>query len=124
MSKRWRGFSSYTVIGIANTVIHWQVFFVLRAALDLSQAFSNFLAFCLAASFSFYANALYTFDSRATLGRYLLFMLCVGGLSLLVGALGDRWQLPGLLTVVAFSLISLIGGFLLSKYLIFRAGGT
>ena len=124
MSKLWMGFSSYTVIGIANTVIHWQVFFVLRAALDLSQACSNFLAFCLAASFSFYANALYTFDMRATLGRYLLFMLCMGGLSLLVGAMGDRWQLPGLLTVVAFSLISLIVGFLLSKCLIFRTGGA
>ncbi|NMX68539.1 GtrA family protein [Pseudomonas sp. WS 5111] len=120
MSRLWIGFSSYTVIGIANTVIHWQLFFVLRAALDLSQALSNFLAFCVAASFSFFVNATFTFGVSASLGRYLLFMLCLGCLSLVVGWMGDYWRLPGLATVAVFSLSSLLCGFLLSKYLVFR----
>ena len=65
MTRLWKGFSRYTVIGIANTVIHWQLFFVFRAAFELSQAVSNLLAFCMAASFSFYVNAIYTFAMPA-----------------------------------------------------------
>jgi putative flippase GtrA len=120
MTRLWKGFSSYTLIGIANTVIHWQLFFVFRVAFDFSQAASNFLAFCMAASFSFYANATCTFGMPASLPRYGLFMLCMGGLSLGVGWLADRWRVPGIVTVVAFSLISLVCGFLLSKWVVFR----
>lgn len=116
----WKGFSSYTVIGVANTLIHWQLFFVCRSAFDFSQATSNFLAFCVAASFSFYMNTLYTFRVLASWWRYLLFMGCMGGLSLLTGWLADRWRLPGIVTLVVFSLLSLVGGFVLSKWVVFR----
>ncbi|RMP59040.1 hypothetical protein ALQ18_00103 [Pseudomonas marginalis pv. marginalis] len=120
MNSAWKGFSSYTVIGVANTLIHWQLFFVLRGAFDLSQATSNLVAFCTAASFSFYVNALYTFATPASLPRYLVFMLCMGGLSLGVGVLADHWRVPGFVTVVVFSLISLVCGFFLSKWVVFR----
>ena len=123
MTRLWKGFSRYTVIGIANTVIHWQLFFVLRTAFELSQAFSNLLAFCVAASFSFYVNAIYTFAMPASWPRYGLFMLCMGGLSLGVGWLADRWRLPGLVTVLVFSLLSLVCGFLLSRWVVFREPG-
>ncbi len=120
MSGLWKGFSSYAVIGIANTVIHWQLFFVCRTAFEFSQALSNFVAFCMAASFSFYMNTLYTFSLPASWLRYLAFMVCMGGLSLLVGALADRWHLPGLVTVAVFSALSLVCGFLLSRHVVFR----
>ncbi|WP_339560663.1 GtrA family protein [Pseudomonas sp. EA_65y_Pfl1_P113] len=123
MTRLWKGFSSYTVIGVANTVIHWQLFFVFRAAFELSQALSNFLAFCVAASFSFYVNALYTFAMPASWLHYLLFMACMGGLSLVVGGLADRWRVPGIVTVVVFSLVSLVCGFLLSRCVVFRERG-
>lgn len=119
MSRVWKGFSTYSVIGVVNTFIHWQLFFVLRVAFDASQALSNFLAFCAAASFSFYANAFFTFAMPSSLWRYLMFMMCMGGVSLAVGGLADYWQLPGMVTVVVFSLISLVIGFLLSKWLVF-----
>ena len=123
MAGLWKGFSSYTVIGVANTLIHWQLFFVARSAFGLSQATSNLLAFCVAASFSFYANALYTFAMPTSWARYLLFMLSMGGLSLAVGWLADRWQLPGMVTVVVFSVLSLVCGFLLSRWVVFRERG-
>ncbi len=123
MARLWKGFSSYAVIGVANTLIHWQLFFVFRAVLDLSQAVSNFLAFCVAASFSFYVNAIYTFAMSASLARYLVFMACMGGLSLGVGWLADRWRAPGIVTVVVFSLVSLVCGFLLSRWVVFRERG-
>ncbi|WP_297834905.1 GtrA family protein [Pseudomonas sp.] len=120
MTRVWKGFSTYTVIGIGSTLIHWQLFFVLRAAFDASQALGNFLAFCAAASFSFYANAIFTFAMPVSLGRYLMFMICMGGLSVVVGGAADRWHLPGIVTVVVFSLTSLVVGFLISKWLVFR----
>lgn len=119
MARSGTGFFSYALVGIANTLIHWQLFFVFHEAVGLSQARSNFLAFCAAASFSFVVNARYTFAVKPTIRRYGLFLGCLGGLSLLIGGLADRWQLPGLLTLVVFSLISLCGGFLLSRWLVF-----
>ena len=47
-------------------------------------------------------------------------MVCMGGLSLAVGKIADNWNLPGIVTVVVFSLISLVLGFVLSKWLVFR----
>ncbi|MGH8462634.1 MAG: GtrA family protein, partial [Pseudomonas sp.] len=100
MARLWKGFSTYAVIGVANTLIHWQLFFVLREAFELSQALSNLLAFCVAATFSFYVNAAYTFAVAPSAARYLLFLLCLGGVSLAVGWLGDHWRLHGMITVV------------------------
>ncbi|MGF6096034.1 GtrA family protein [Pseudomonas sp. 18175] len=120
MTGLWKGFSSYAVIGIANTVIHWQLFFVCRAAFEFSQAVSNLLAFGVAATFSFYMNALYTFTVPASWVRYLIFIASMGGLSLLVGGLADHWHLPAIITVVVFSLLSLVLGFWLSKWVVFR----
>jgi len=116
----YKGLSSYTVIGVANTLIHWQIFFLLSVGFGLTQAASNLAAFCVAASFSFYMNALYTFDAKASVGGYLLFMLAMGALSLGVGHVGDVWRLHGLLTVALFSALSLVFGFLFSKYVVFR----
>ena len=120
MRLLWKGLSSYTVIGVANTLIHWQIFFLLSVAAGLSQAISNLAAFCVAASFSFYMNAQFTFAAHATVAGFLLFLLGMGTLSLGIGHLGDVWRLHGLLTVVLFSALSLVFGFLYSKYVVFR----
>ena len=120
MRLSYKGLSSYCVIGVANTLIHWQIFFLLSVAFGFTQATSNLAAFCVAASFSFYMNALYTFDAKASVGGYLLFMLAMGALSLGVGHAGDVWRLHGLLTVALFSALSLVFGFLFSKHVVFR----
>ncbi|AZD10238.1 Bactoprenol-linked glucose translocase [Pseudomonas chlororaphis] len=120
MRLLWKGISRYTVIGIANTFIHWLVFFLLSLVAGLSQALSNLAAFCVAASFSFYMNARFTFAAKASIGGYLLFLGGMGALSLGVGHAGDVWRLPGLLTVLVFSALSLVAGFLFAKYLVFR----
>jgi putative flippase GtrA len=124
MRLLWKGLSSYTVIGVANTLIHWQVFFLLSVAAGLSQALSNLAAFCVAASFSFYMNAQFTFAARSSVSGYLLFVLGMGALSLGVGYLGDVWRLHGFFTVALFSALSLVFGFLYSKYVVFRERGA
>lgn len=119
MARPSHAFSRYTLIGVANTLIHWQLFFILHAAVGLRQAYSNVLAFCAAASFSFVVNARFTFAATPSFKRYGAFMTCLGGLSVLTGWLADRWKLPALLTPVVFSLISLCGGYVLSRWLVF-----
>lgn len=120
MNAIWKAFLAYALVGLANTLIHWQVFFVLRVAVGLNQATSNFVAFCVAASFSFYANALYTFETKHSVAGYVLFLSVMGALSFIVGYLGDRWQVHGLLTVVTFSIVSLVIGFLFCRFVVFR----
>ncbi|AOP43193.1 GtrA family protein [Edwardsiella piscicida] len=114
-------FIKYVMIGILNTALHWAVFFTLHSQAALSQSFSNLYAFIVAVTFSFFCNARFTFQDRPTLKRYLLFTSFMGFLSWLTGYLGDRLHIAPLLTVMAFSLISLIMGFFYSKYIVFRS---
>lgn len=120
----FHGFPRFVSVGFLNTLIHWSTFAVLHAILGFSQALSNLAAFCLAVSFSFYANAHYTFKARATGSRYLLFVGFMGLLSLGVGYAADRLRLPGLITLIVFSAISLVCGFFYSKCFIFRERET
>ncbi|QAX86697.1 polysaccharide synthesis protein GtrA [Pseudomonas sp. DTU12.3] len=115
-----KGFSALTVIGIADGLIHWQLFFVLCTAVGLTQAASNFAAFCVAAAFSFYVNMLYTFESRTSVFGYLLFIMVMGGLSFSIGAIADAWDLPGLMTVAVFTLINLLLGYGFFRFVLFR----
>ena len=82
-----KGFPALTVIGIADALIHWQIFFVLCSAIGFTQAASNFAAFCVAAAFSFYVNMLYTFDSKTPVFGYLLCMGGMGGASFAIGSI-------------------------------------
>jgi putative flippase GtrA len=120
MKALWKGFYSYTIIAVANALIHWQIFYVLTVAAELSQAISNLVSFCVAASFSFYVNALYTFESKAAALGYLLFLGFMGVVSYCVGHIADLWQVHGLVTVTSFWLLYLIGELFFSRFVVFR----
>ncbi|MFK3772960.1 GtrA family protein [Pseudomonas sp. NPDC089406] len=115
-----RRFIRYGLVGLGNTLVHWLVFFGLHSGLGSSQARSNLLAFAVAASFSYYLNAHYTFAVRPSHGRYLLFVLGMGALSLGIGALADRIGLSPWLTLVAFSALSLVLGYAYSHTVVFK----
>ena len=108
------------VIGVVNALIHWQIFFVLTVAADLSQAASNLAAFCVAACFAFYVHALYTFENKATMLGYLLFSVVMGFVSYSVGRNADLWQVQGLVTVTSFWLLNLMGEFFFFRFVVFR----
>lgn len=119
MKALWKEFSTYAVVGVANTLIHWQIFYVLTIAAELSQAASNFSAFCVAAAFSFYVHALYTFEVGASVLRYLLYVFFMGVMSFVVGHYADVWKIHGLVTVGSFSLLSLVCGFFFSRFVLY-----
>lgn len=119
-----KGFPALTVIGIADALIHWQIFFVLCSAIGLTQAASNFGAFCVAAAFSFYVNLLYTFDSKTWVLGYVLFIALMGGTSFGIGAIADTRDWGGLLTVTVFTALDLMLGYYFFRFVLFRGQRT
>ncbi|EKS6730537.1 GtrA family protein [Enterobacter mori] len=113
-------FARYTSVGVVNTVIHWAIFALCYYRLGSSQALSNLAGFVFAVSFSFFINARFTFRSRTSTIRYLLYVGFMGTLSSCVGWVGDRLSTPPMLTAVAFSAISLVIGFLYAKFIVFN----
>ena len=89
-------FVRYTSVGVINTLLHWLVFAILFFA-GASQTIANLAAFCVAVTFSFFVNARWTF-----------------------GKLADRAHINPVITLVAFSAISLVFGFIYSRFIVFR----
>lgn len=116
----WKLFTKYGVVGILNTLIHWMVFLYLYYELLQKQAISNLVAFAIAVTFSFFVNARFTFKSYVSLKRYVLYVAFMGAMSWLVGALADNQKINPILTMTIFSAISLVLGFIYSKYIVFR----
>jgi len=113
-------FARYTSIGVINTLIHWAVFAVCIYAFHTSQALANFAGFVVAVSFSFFANARFTFKARTTTMRYMIYVGFMGTLSAVVGWEADKVSLAPIATLILFSAISLVCGFIYSKFIVFR----
>ncbi|MGA4467389.1 GtrA family protein [Enterobacter hormaechei] len=113
-------FAKYTSIGVINTLIHWVVFAICINAFHTSQALGNFAGFVVAVSFSFFANARFTFKSSTTTKRYMLYVGFMGSLSAAVGYAADKSGMAPIITLVVFSFISLMCGFIYSKLIVFR----
>ncbi|MEI2263871.1 GtrA family protein [Erwinia sp. CGal63] len=116
----WKLFAKYMSVGIVNTLLHWISFSFFVYALSCSQSFANLLAFLIAVSFSFIANAKWTFKREATKTRYFLFVIFMGILAWLTGYIADRLHFPVIVTLITFSFISLTTGFIYSKLVVFR----
>ncbi|USX01014.1 GtrA family protein [Pseudomonas proteolytica] len=113
-------FSRYATIGVLNTAVHWAAFFGAIYLFGLSQSISNLCAFCIAVTFSFILNARFTFKQKATGKKYTAYVVFMGALSVLVGAVSDAVHIAPIITLVFFSAVSLGIGFLYSRFVIFR----
>lgn len=112
-------FLRYVIIGGVNTFIHWSILGICFYVLHLSQATSNLLGFCVAVTFSFFANAKWTFNSETSLIRYFIFVGFMGLLAYAFGFLADYLSAPPFHTAVAFSAFSLLFGYVYSKFVVF-----
>lgn len=117
-----RYFRRYASVGMLNTALHWSVFALCLYVLKFDQALSNFIAFSLAVTFSFFVNARYTFNVIVSPVKYILYLMTMGGLSISIGALSDNFRFPAIVTLVLFSGVSLILGFVMSRFIIFKDG--
>lgn len=112
-------FTKYSSVGVMNTLIHWLAFAFLYSQ-HADQTLANFMAFCIAVTFSFFVNARWTFNTEATTMRYILYVCFMGSVAAGIGRLADYVHLTPLITLIAFSAISLITGFIYSNFIVFR----
>lgn len=112
-------FARYVTVGVINTAIHW-IIFAICIERGQPQSLSNFVAFCFAVTFSFFANAKWTFSAEATTIRYMMYVFFMGMVSIMIGSYADRLKVSPVATLVVFSAVSLICGFIYSKYFVFR----
>jgi len=115
-------FFKYVLVGVFNTALHVAVF-IAMLMIGSNQAVSNLVAFIMALSFSFLANARFTFRASVSLSRYLKFVAGMGSLSVALGYLGDRLDWQPMLTVTLFSLLSLVLGFFFSRWVFMEKRG-
>ncbi len=112
-------FSRYVVVGIANTSVHYTIYFCLVYA-AVSQSVSNLVAFLVAVTFSYLINAKFTFKATYKPLQYLGYVIFMSVLSFSIGWAGDKLNLPPIIALVLFSAISLFIGYRFSKYLFQR----
>jgi putative flippase GtrA len=117
--NRYPALLRYMLIGVVNTGIHWVVFALIYMSSGI-QSISNMMGFLFAATVSFFLNAKWTFKAKITKIRYFKMILFMACLSWFVGFLADRIGFNPLVTLVLFSTTSLILGFLISKFFVFR----
>lgn len=113
-------FSKYFSIGILNTLIHWGIFGLCYYVINGTQSLSNLMGFIVAVIFSFLMNAKFTFKNQITSIKFINYTCFMGLLSYLIGLAADNLNFPALVTLVTFSGLSLICGFLYSKYIVFK----
>lgn len=113
-------FKKYCAVGVMNTILHWGVFFLLIALIDLATGWANLIAFFVAVSLSYYLNARYTFEAAPTKSGYFYFVVFMAILSFTIGWFTDSLQLAPFFALVIFSMLSLISGFLYLRYIAFR----
>lgn len=113
-------FAKYVSVGVINTLIHWVVFALCFYVFRTNQAIANLSGFIVAVSFSFFANAKFTFQVASTSARYIMYVGFMGSLSAAAGWAADKSATPPLVTLMTFSVVSLICGFIYSKFIVFR----
>lgn len=113
-------FLRYSLTGILNTSIHWTLFFLSFTLFGCSQAGSNAVAFIFAVTVSFFINARWTFSQPVSLKRYVMWISAMALMALGTGWGGDLLVLDPFVTLIVFSAISLILGFLVAKRFVFR----
>ena len=108
----------YTVVGVANTLIHITVFSLL-VLVEVPAMFANPVAFLVAASLSFIANAKWTFDKPANMKRYILFIGIMGTIAAVSGKLADSFSWHPAVALIVFAGLSWVSGYLGSRFVVF-----
>ncbi|MGO3910058.1 GtrA family protein [Huaxiibacter chinensis] len=112
-------FIRFIFVGVANTAIHALIFLLFYILFSFPQSMANVIAFIVAATFSFVVNATWTFRKRKSALKYLSFISFMACLAWGTGRTADLVGLPAIFTLLIFSAISMVVGFLLSRYIIF-----
>lgn len=110
----------YALVGIVNTIVHWFIFFICLYFIVSSQAICNSVAFLISVTVSFFLNAHFTFKAHTNVTRYILFTGFMGIISFTTGFIADKVSLSPFLTLIIFTILSFMIGFIWSNYWVFK----
>ena len=113
-------FFCYGLVGLVNTAVHAAVFFSL-VALGAAQSVGNLVAFLVAVTVSFFANARFTFKQRPTVAKFFKMTAVMALLSFASGAAGDVLAVHPVVTFIVYCAVSYVAGFLLSRFFVFAS---
>lgn len=108
----------FAVVGVVNSAVHVVVLVIFFWS-GFSQAVANFLAFFVAATFSYLANGFLTFQIRPNILRYMVFLVVNGSVAYGFGFLADLFGWPVLFTMISFSIVSYVVGYFGGKRWVF-----
>lgn len=112
-------FKKYFHVGIINTALHWLTFYIVYRLCE-EQSLSNLAGFLLSVSFSYVANAKYTFEKTVKISKYILYITFMGAMSYIFGYVSSLLHFHAIVTLILFSGFSLIAGFIFSKIVVFK----
>ena len=116
-------FFRFGVVGIGSTSIHVLVALTLLKIAGLSLLMANIGAFFSALLFSYFGNALWSFETRGeakSLGRFF----CASAITLLLITLISNWvtetELPPYTGILMVAVVVPVIGFILQKLWVFK----
>lgn len=115
-----RQFRRYIFTGGLSTCIHWGIFFLLTLTFSMGQGIANLIAFSVAVTSGFFCNARWTFSATASLRRYVIYSLFMAFIAGMLGWGAQRLNINPVFTLCLFSGISLVCGYLYSRFIVFR----
>ncbi|MFM2486764.1 GtrA family protein [Celerinatantimonas yamalensis] len=110
----------YGFVGLINTFLHWTIFYLFLATVSRDQSLANLLGFFCANLFGFVTNSKFTFRMTMKYKRYFLYLLGMGSIAALIGLFADELNINPIFTLVFFSLVSFMIGYIYSNYFVFR----
>lgn len=108
----------YGSVGVFNTGLHAFIFVIL-IRLNFDQATANLIAFSIAVSFSYFINAIYTFNAKVSAKGYLKMSIFMAMLSYIGGRMADIFSVHYGVTFVVWCIFSFIVGFVFNKLFVF-----
>ncbi len=129
LMKKYRSFLSYAVFGVLTTVVNIVIYNTCYYSADLSNTFSNILAWVAAVAFAFVTNKLWVFESRSWKREVLRhevpsFISCraaTGVLDLVIMYFCvDIMAWPAFLMKILSNILVIILNYVFSKLVIFK----
>ncbi|MEZ5503557.1 MAG: GtrA family protein [Halioglobus sp.] len=122
--KLWhRQFIRFGFVGLVSTAVHVTVAFLLLDVFDLSLLIANICAFFTAMSFSYFGNAMWSFEAKSDAKSVARFF-CASAVTLTMITLISNWVtetgLPPYFGIFIIALVIPIVGFILQKIWVFN----
>lgn len=113
-------FIKYNLIGLINTLIHWSIYFYSLYELNFSSTISNVIGFLFAATGSYIFNSKFNYNQEINTIRYIKFLFIMSILAYTIALIFQSQELSHFIMLITYTLTSVILGFFLTKYWVFK----